>query len=256
LVNIKQHWRAALREGAVVAAVVAAVGVAAPVRADTIRLDGWWSVNSAATVSITFNGADLTGHQLFGVQQGPAAAFSATDISTGGTFQAWAVNVFQKYSPFPTFGVGLTDVAGGAPGSMLSAAKAADLDLLYTQHAAVLQSPNASPTDSAAFQLALWAIVYGNGPDYSVAGAPLLANGTGATEAAQWLAQLRDSSLVLYSVSIWQAPGDPHPIGSTNGAQDLAVFSPLSPVPIDHVALFTGAGLAALLAAALRGRQT
>ena len=221
--------------------------LAAPARADTIQLGGWWSTSGGGSATIDFTGTNLDGQAVTGLHvTGGAGGLLANNLTAGGaSFQAWCIDIFHTFS----FPVSSTNnlVAGGAAGSLISATKANDLGLLYTAHRADVESRSSSTTNTAAFQLAVWEIVNEPGTAYNLGSGAFKASGTGAERAALWLSQLRSISASQYRVDVWQVYGDAPLSGPTGrGAQDVAVFAPVATVPLPGSAALLAGGLGLL----------
>jgi hypothetical protein len=228
--------------------------------ADTIRLGGWWSNNGGGSANISYTGVNLDGQSVSGLhQEGRAGGIATTNLSSGGSsFQSWSVDLFHEFS-FPVASAD-TKVPGGAPGSLISAAKADDLGLLYTARHELIDGRGSSKVNTSAFQLAVWEIVYTSGSNYDLASGAFRASGTGAAQAAVWLSQLHDISASQYGVSIWQVQRDGE--HGERRPQDVAVFAPLTmpadttpaAVPLSGIPAMLAGGLG-LLGFAARRRQ-
>jgi hypothetical protein len=221
--------------------------LAAPARADTVQLSGWWSANGGGTATIDFSGTNLDGQPVSGLHEvGGAGGLLANNLTAGGpSFQAWCIDIFHNFS-FPVTSTN-NRVVGGATGSLINATKANDLGLLYTAHRADIDSRSSSTTNTAAFALAVWEIVNESGTSYNLGTGAFKVTGTGAAQAALWLSELHNISASQYRVDVWQVYGDAPLTGPTaSGAQDVAVFTPVATVPLPGGAGMLAGGLVLL----------
>ncbi len=219
--NLRSKLRGALLSGLIFSGLLAS----APASAGLITVTGF-SQGSATTVhiqSVTPN----TGLHVY------AGGFNTTDGNSN--FVSWCVDILQG----TYFGSTATDYTQASGAAALGSARADALARLATQY---LGSVNNAVT-SAAFQLAVWEIVYENtnnaynigSGNFSAFGA---SDGSALSLAQTWLSNLGNTS--TYSTTVWQS----------GTRQDLATFTN---VPEPSSLALVGLGIAGL--AFMRRRQ-
>lgn len=204
-----------MTKGLFSALAVSVAVVAAPVSASTVHLTfNGLSVTPAETVTIT---APLNSTTVY------AGGFDMT--GPGGDFVAWCIDLFQH--------IRSADYTETRPGQV-SDAEEADLNRLFTNnYAGALDSG----VTSAAFQLAIWEIVYDGGNGYDLtSGTFTVSNVSSAVQnlATGWLNTL-GTAAGSYVLDFY----------TSGRSQDLVSGSP-SPVPVPAGLLLMGSGLGAL----------
>ena len=231
----------------------------------------------AATATVQYNGSANFGSGAVGYGSGsiwpnpshPGTPVDLVGVGVGGdnflnspapvtslptTFNAWCVDIFHWEVGGPiTYTVGnATDLAGHTDTAIIgsttyswsfSQARVNALSDLANERYSALSSK----TDSAAFQLSVWAIMFGTPSSagaYSLNSATFSTSSgiTGGTEASTWLSTLGTASKTgNYGITYLYAP-DP-------SSQDMVVFTPLHqqtppvPEPETYAMLLAGLGL-------------
>ncbi len=227
--------------GLLIAALAAtALFVAQPATADVIEINNFWAGSGSATID--FTGTDWHDRSLVSEglhERGGSGGFKTYNLTTDpnrqNAFQSFCVDIFSSFS----FVVDSIDTL--MPATIISAAAAADLGRLYTNHHAAIDSKYSSATNESAFQLAVWEIVNEqSGGAYDLSEGAFHASGTGDSLAQQWLNELSIASASDYVANIWTVQsmlttGKGH-------AQDVVVFAPV-PEPQTYAMMLVGLGL-------------
>jgi hypothetical protein len=216
---------------------VAALFAAQGAQADTLSLNDW-AVTSGSTPAFYISAPSE------GVSEGAyAGGFSGvyTSGASSTSFVAYCVDLAQSFnwgSPFT--------VTPASASSVFSAAQYSALDHLYTQYFPA----TTDKASSAAFQLAVWAIVSEPGSTYSLSSASFSATAYGlapGTEAAAlatastWLSTIGSGASGGYNLTVLESPT----------YQDQLIATPI-PEPETYAMLLAGLGP---LAFAIRRRK-
>ena len=167
-----------------------------------------------------------------------AGAFSILNLTAGGgSFAAWCVDIYSLLNTSSS-GTSYTLTPGTEffGGSQVTA-----LERLASQHLASISTV----TDSGAFQLAVWEIVYESSGTYDLGSGNFQiasASGNALATANAWLSALGDSTPTL-TLAVW----------TSSSSQDLAVFSAPIPEPEVYAMLLAGLGLMGFVVNRRRG---
>lgn len=230
----------------------------------------------AATATVQYNGSANFGSGAVGYGSGsiwpnpthPGTPVSLVGVGVGGdnflnsptpvpslptTFNAWCVDIFHwAVGGAVTYTIGsATDLANHTDTKIIGSTtyswtfSQARVDAL-TELANERYGALSTKTDSAAFQLAVWAIMFGTPSSgvYSLNSATFSTSSgiTGGSEATTWLSTLATASTTgNYGITYLYAP--------VPGSQDMVVFTPLHhqtppvPEPETYAMLLAGLGL-------------
>jgi hypothetical protein len=198
-------------------------------------VDGTLFGSGSAGVTVTAP-SGTQGVMSGGTQGVNAGAFHVKDTISGDSFIAWCVDLLDTLST-PTLGVyTATATPFSDPWSILPATQNVIKSLFDTSYAIALNSA----TNSAAFQLALWEIVYenpANGWGVSSGSGQFFTTTSGAVANAAntMLAGLGGTPTGNFNVTYWQS--------NTVGKQDLVT---VSEVPLPAAVWLFGSGLVGL----------
>jgi hypothetical protein len=211
-----------------IAAAVLALG-AATAQADTVSLPGY---AFGAPLAVTVN---VTGLTVGSINEG-AGAFT-TSVNGGASFLSYCIDLTQPVAVGGASDSSYTRVAGGSY-SFANPGTAASLSKLFT-FAGSLVNSNSS---SAAFQLAVWEIIYESPSNaYSMTSGRASFGTQDAREAAT--ITLADSWLNALSSTPATAPIS---ILASPGSQDLVYGGATAPIPEPSTYALMIAGLAGL----------
>ena len=182
----------------------------------------------AATVSLTFNGLDVTPAERVdliaprSLNNLPAGGFEMSDGSE--VFLAWCIDLFDTIR---------SDTYDLTRPSQVSDQDEADLNLLFT---GIRDQSQLNSVNAAAFQVAIWEIVYEETGSYDLASGDFQAGDNAAViaQASAWLSNL-GSGTGSYDLTFYQS----------DTSQDL-VAGTISPVPAPAGLLLLGSALGAL----------
>lgn len=177
---------------------------------------------------ISTTGLTNTGSLLTPVSTSPlAGGISMLNLTAGGgSFAAWCVDIYSRLNTSTTgANYSLTSGASfyaGSPDTVTA------LERLASQHLASISTVS----DSGAFQLAVWEIVYENSGTYNLySGNFQVDSPDNPIETANsWLAALGNSAPTM-TFSVW----------ASSSSQDLAVFA--APIPEPEIYAMLGVGL-------------
>ena len=193
-----------MTRAAVLGFLVSSVFVALPTSAIPFTVTAWASAGSAA-VSISKTDAPTRDYN------GSGGGFVMTNTTSGSvnSFISWCVDIFQ-YIPGGTPGEYSLD----AGGLTLNAASRNDLGRLATMFLSAATTPGAgSGNNAAAFQLAIWEILYErNTPSYNIASGSFFSTAAlsaSHTIAQGWLNQVNNpnNSANTYSLNVYTSQG-------------------------------------------------
>lgn len=193
-----------MTRAAVLGFLVSSVFVALPTSAIPFTVTAWAPAGSAA-VSISKTDAPTRDYN------GSGGGFVMTNTTSGSvnSFISWCVDIFQ-YIPGGTPGEYSLD----AGGLTLNAASRNDLGRLATMFLSAATTPGAgSGNNAAAFQLAIWEILYErNTPSYNIASGSFFSTAALSaphTIAQGWLNQVNNpnNSANTYSLNVYTSQG-------------------------------------------------
>jgi hypothetical protein len=198
-----------------------------PAAADILKYVGPAYGGYVGTSGLTYSPPGVTSSPL-------AGGIMMQNLTAGGSFAAWCVDIFTWLNNSAS-GTNYTLTPGanfysGSPDKVLA------LERLASQHLASLSTVS----DSGAFQLAVWEIVYETGASYSLGtGAFQVGSATGGAIATanSWLASLGNSAPTM-ALSVW----------ASGSSQDLAVFAAPVPEPEIYAMMIAGLGLLGFVA--------
>ena len=240
--NCSEHIAAFIKENTMntriksTAIAVAVAGLfaaqsAAAADTHTLKKDGFWDGSKNVTI---YNTPSPVGGNPTSVSAG---GFKMKDLTAGGSFQAWCVDIFSWMASSTSYTL--------TPGNtFFTPTKATALERLASNN---LASVTNNATNSAAFQLAVWEIVNETSGTYNVdkynaSKGSFYATSSSTlsiTTANNWLSSLGSATPTL-TLSVWkETPGYP--------TQDLAVFAPV-PEPETYAMMLAGLGLMGFVA--------
>lgn len=212
-----------------------------PVAADILRYQGseWGSVT---TSGLSNEPSPPLPSPI--TSQPNAGAFSMRNLTAGGSFAAWCVDITTWLNTSNSgASYTLTSGANFYSSSTRGAEIVADLGRLASQHLASVNTRS----ESGAFQLAMWEIVYENSETYGLGSGNFRVSSAsnGARSLANsWLSNLGDGTPTM-TLSVW----------ASSNSQDLAVFN-VTPIPEPEIYAMLAAGLGILGFVGRRRRQT
>lgn len=209
------------------AVALAGLFAAQPAAADTLTFNGFSDGYVAASI---YNAPSPVGGNPTSVRAG---GFSMTNATAGGTFQAWCVDIFSRMASSTNY----TFTTGAALAPLYTSTQITALERLASNN---LASVTSNPTNSAAFQLAVWEIVNERSGTYNVSvGSGNFYADSAAAGAANSMLNNLGSAAPTMILSVWKE--------STYPTQDLAVFAPV-PEPQTYAMMLAGLGLMGFVA--------
>lgn len=220
-----------------VLAVLALGAVAA--QADTVSVAGYQfglpPAGSPLSVTATVAGVTRNSSGAFGTADEPAGAFT-TSVNGGASFLSYCLDLTQS-APVGSSDSSYSRVSGGSY-SFANASAASSLSKLFT----VAGSQVNSISSAAAFQLAVWEIVYEAPANaYSV----LTGNAIFGVQDSREIATLTQANFWLNALSNTPATA-PISILSSTDRQDLVYGGATAPIPEPSTYALMFAGLGAL----------
>ena len=202
-----------------IAVAVAGLFAAQPAAADTLTFGGFSNGSVRAKIYNTPT-APVGGNPT----TVSAGGLNMTNTTSGGTFQAWCVDIFQTLaSPSSYILESASSFYSSDPGKATALSHLASNSLSSVTNA----------TNSAAFQLAVWEIVNeASGGGYSLTAGNFKASSTTAVISAANSMLGGLSGPITMTANVW----------ATHSSQDLAVFAPV-PEPESYAMMLAGLGL-------------
>lgn len=201
---------------------------------------------SASATALTYGGQNNGYATVDPTGQVPvrAGVFTMNNITDGGSFLAWCLDLYDWLAngdytvltgPFTGVGTGANpNPFFGANGTDLTDLQLANIENLFEVNATAVEAiySGVDNTQSAAFQLALWELIYETTGTFSLTGGTFQSTPAAIATAAQvFLDNLGGTIQGSYNLTFWQ-----HDSGHN---QNLVSISPV-PLPAAGLLLLTG----------------